>query len=450
MSDGGPFERDAVVNEPGLIGARWWQKSLTDTHARENGVTRRSAITVALGATGALVGFAVVVGLLSRSCDDEDLDIDRDKALNLQKKYGWSFGAAQESVTFDGSSTRPFDRSALARLALDARPRVPALEPYYVPALFESPSARPSASAEGDPEVIVPLDQVLLPIYTPQMARAFRQGKALASLFRELGVLSGAIVVVDLDGPESVAFAAGASSDLEPVFSFGNWPHPRGVVPAHRTLAAAAYFQPLFAGRQAAATRTPLFVLDRQRLAAYSDDASQFDNRYLAELPTAAALLNWGVSRVLYVAPQDGPTSELADLNELFVDYDAKAIEVKLVTAGSFAPDPTDPSPESDPIPPSGSDSSHFYYGGGRASHAWFWHDYPWARGPLPQAVEPSMFRPGPYYRPSLSRAAFSHSNPPPQFGTVPIMVHPSTRRVMGAAMSRSGSWNRTYGSSSS
>jgi hypothetical protein len=32
----------------------------------------------------------------------------------------------------------------------------------------------------------------------------------------------------------------------------------------------------------------------------------------------------------------------------------------------------------------------------------------------------------------------------PPGFGTVPVVVHARTGTVLGAQMSRSGSWNRT------
>ena len=62
------------------------------------------------------------------------------------------------------------------------------------------------------------------------MEVAYRRGKALASLFK--GNAAAAMVVVDLAGPEAVAFAAGAASAFDPVFAFDNWPHPRGVVPS--------------------------------------------------------------------------------------------------------------------------------------------------------------------------------------------------------------------------
>jgi len=71
------------------------------------------------------------------------------------------------------------------------------------------------------------------------MQNAYRAGKALASLFA--GVPPHTMVIVDLPGPEAMAFAAGMAELFDPCFTFENWPHPRGVVPAHLTLAAAAF-----------------------------------------------------------------------------------------------------------------------------------------------------------------------------------------------------------------
>src|SRR5207253_363541 len=92
-----------------------------------------------------------------------------------------------------------------------------------------------------------------------------------------------------------------------PVFLFDNWPHPHGVVPAHLTLAAAVYYQPLFARAKTEPTRAgkvqPVFVLDRTRLTTYVDDATQFDNRYTAKMPTTANLKTMGVAKLLYVGP---------------------------------------------------------------------------------------------------------------------------------------------------
>ena len=88
-----------------------------------------------------------------------------------------------------------------------------------------------------------------------------------------------------------MALAAALAARFCPVFTFDNWPHPLGVVPSHLTLGACLYYLPLFL--EAAQTRPqpapPLFVLDANRLDPYRDQPDQFDNRYVAPVPSAAA-----------------------------------------------------------------------------------------------------------------------------------------------------------------
>ena len=108
----------------------------------------------------------------------------------------------------------------------------------------------------------------------------------------------------------------------------------RGVVRAQETLSAAAYYQPLFAEakRKAdTALRPPMFVLDRRRLTPYTDDATQFDNRYVAKLPlTAAEMRALGADHVLYVLPaRIGAGVELDDLNDELVVYASGGVDVK-------------------------------------------------------------------------------------------------------------------------
>src|SRR5262249_6560457 len=160
----------------------------------------------------------------------------RRAALELQRQYGWSFGAATESLVFNGQSTEPFDRERLSRMAQELAPRLAKHAPFYVQTLFESPSALPKSVCEGDPATIVPLKTALQPILTTAMKDAFaRADRAVDAL-----ATPGTALVIDLEGPSSVAFAAAASRRFDPVFLFDNWPHPRGVVAAHLTLAAAA------------------------------------------------------------------------------------------------------------------------------------------------------------------------------------------------------------------
>ncbi|WP_438037266.1 hypothetical protein [Sorangium sp. So ce204] len=442
-----PFERAEVLDKPGIVGARWWHKGLADA---PKDASRRNAILAALGAVG-LVGVAAAIAVAADGCSDDETAVQRKRALDMQRTFGWSFGAAQESVTFDGESKKPFDRAALARMSTDLRPADEGARAYYVPALFESPSAVPTLVAEGDPAPITPLGTVLRPIFTPAMDRAYRSGKALASLLlaarTDSGLRRDIAVIVDLDGPESVAFAAGAAEAFDPVFTFDNWPHPRGVVKAHLTLAAAAYYQPLFA-RSVPGPRATMFVLDRQRLSPYSDDATQFDNRHVARLPSADALWDRGVRHVLYVVPTERDTTESDDLNDDLVAFRSRRLDVGLMAANVFAADPAEPKPanETEDWPP-------YYYGGRAASHGWFWIDYPWGPPPRPAPVEPGAPRPAKSYVPAQRATAFSSgaassggSPSPDGFGTVPVVVALGTGVILGAALSRSGSWNRASG----
>jgi hypothetical protein len=440
-----PFGREELLDKPGIIGARWWQRSL---ETAESAVSRRKAVQALLITGGALAGVGFLTALASGSSSD-DFRYESRPSLDMQKEYGWSFGATTESLTFDGVSKRPFDREALARLADDLKPSMAEHVPWYVPTLLESTRAAPRSTAREETSPAVPLKAVLAPIFTPAMDSAYRRGRALAGLFR--GAQVPVMVVVDLPGPESVAFAAGASSAFDVVFAFDNWPHPRGVVPAHQALAAAAYYQPLFAKR-ASGKAPPMIVLDRRRLAPYTDDASQFDNRHVARLPSVAALRQLGITLVLYVAGSGSTDQELDDLNDDFVLYARAGVDVKLVGADAFGPDAADGA--APPATPD-DDRPRYYYGGEVASSGWFWHDYPWRSVP-PEATAPRRGIAGPEYAPKPRATDFSSGGPGPTsgrprpsgFGTVPVVVSIATGLVLGAKLFRSGSWNRSWGSS--
>src|SRR5207248_11566870 len=132
-----------------------------------------------------------------------------------------------------------------------------------------------------------------------------------------------------------------------------NWPHPLGVVPSHLTLGAVLYYRPLFMRLRGSRTgrAPPVFVLDRNRLARYTDEETQFDNRYVARLPTATNLQSLGIRRVLYIAPDQSDMRELDDLNADFVAFRDASIDVKVM-------------PLSDLMPPAQQAQSHGYYYG--------------------------------------------------------------------------------------
>jgi len=102
---------------------------------------------------------------------------------------------------------------------------------------------------------------------------AYSRGHSLLSLFARRGLPLDAAIIIDAPGPEAVAAGAALAEWFEPVFIFDNWPHARGVVPSHLTLAATLYFAPLLVDLKSTrpVPRPPVFILDSNRLAAYID-----------------------------------------------------------------------------------------------------------------------------------------------------------------------------------
>ena len=381
-----PLHQDARVDEPGLVGARWWQDSVVDP------VGRRHAI-LALLAIGAGLG---VAGLAIDACEPT-----RRSPAWARSTFSASTGGASGPRPRASSSTasRPSRSTppASARWSTDLAPRVSSHRPFYVATLFESPTALPQTVSEGDPTPIPSLKSALKPIFTNGMRDAFRAAQTAA---QALAAVPGAALVVDLDGQDSVAFAAGASALFDPVFLFDNWPHPHGVVPAHLTLAAAAYYQPMLAkAAQSAPHDSPaMFVLDRQRLSTYTDSAQQFDNRWVARMPGVQALRSLGIKRLLYVSPSSS-ARELDDLNDDFVTDHAAGIAITLVDVSAI--DPATLASSCAPVARRTLFSSGVA-GGGRPT--------------------------------------------PPEFGSVPVVVGLVGGTLLGVAWSRSGTWNRGWG----
>jgi hypothetical protein len=274
-------------------------------------------------------------------------------------------------------------------LAKDLTPSVAAHQPYYVPTLFQSLAA-PSSGV---------LRKVTQPIDSKEMRAAYGRGRAIASLFSQVGWPRDTIVIVDLPGPEAVAAAAALSGAFDPVFTFGNWPHPFGVVPAHETLAATLFFAPLFDRTRTAraADAPPMLVLDANRLAPYGDEEDQFDNRYLAQIPSALGLRELGIHHVLYVTTNGANATELDDLNEPFVDIANAGIDIRALGMDELQLAPEAPGLELAQLDPNEEmttdpegdvsddgwvwafDGGMFwYFGGGMRHHCHFWDHYGW------------------------------------------------------------------------
>lgn len=374
------FKEAYRVEKPGIVGAKWWQEGLVEQSAVA--MPRRSALAGMVGLATVIGGIAVIgsaLAICGAAASDDEVEfktVDQ-KSLETQRQYGWNFGAVTENLVFDGEQKTAFDRTALARLRAELMPVKGDLRPFYWPTLFEAPTAMPKTPIEGESPT-KPLGDVLKPVFTSAMDVAYKRGRALAALFEK--ATPDTAVLVDLPGPESVAMAAGMAERFEPVATFDNWPHPRGVVPAHQTLAAVAYYQPLFAKMQQRRTLSalPMFMLDRKRLQQYTDETRQFDNRYVAKLPPADGFKKLGVKRLLYVVPGGAETAELDDLNQDFVDYEKAGIDVKMVAASDFtAGNPTLPAEEKQKLEQAG-DWPPYYYGGDTGSSEGFWSDYGW------------------------------------------------------------------------
>ena len=473
-----PFARDRLVDKPSIIGARWWHEALVDRDAE---IARRTAIRNILIAGGVIAGFGALLAMCVKASSSGVLGSGtpavsdaRKTSLEMQKEYGWSFGAVGEPLVFDGVTTKPFEPGALQKLPVDLAPASKSLLPFFQATLFQSPDAQPPSLGKLDIAEISAfqvLSAVLKPISTAAMGGAYARGQSLASLFLSIAETgqtpaathpAKAALLVDLSGPEAVAFAAGASSAFDPVFLFDNWPHPRGVVRAQETLSAAAYYQPLFAEsrRKSRPGRLPMFVLDRRRITAYTDDAKEFDNRYVAKLPTSAAAMRaLDVAHVLYVVPKRGDASaELDDLNDELVLYGSGGLDVKAVSLDMFDTDSTSTldagvstSSESEKLLAA---SGNVFYGGSRGSHHAFFVDYPWAKPAHPATTRPAS-NPGKSFVPRARSTPYSSGNPsgavtskprPTSFATVPVVIAVGTGVILGARYQRNGSWNRSSG----
>jgi hypothetical protein len=412
---GREFVRRAVFDGDALLGARWWNESFVAFHA--GAVGRRGLVRVVPKLLIATAG-AFLVGMRIHDCSDDDGVVSSLDALDLQRREGWNAGEPGATVSFPANvfdvdrKTGWLDHHNDLAAVLAPEPR---LRPHAVPTLFQA-LAEPLNNS---------LRAVTRPVHAAGADEAFARGEALRELTRQADAPHDLALVADLPGPLAVAFAAALAPRFCPVFTFDNWPHPLGVVPAHLTLGACLYYLPRF--QEAARTRPqpapPLFVLDANRLAPYRDEATQFDNRYLAPLPTAAALAGLGVKRILYVRPDAASLTELDDLNADFVAWQREGIDVRALpltdfstlAAGTAAP----PDAGAALAATSGSGGhghGHYYYGGHWHHHPLFWRSYGFGAGPAPTrrlpraapAPPPPRLSTAPAYRPQLRPTMFA------------------------------------------
>jgi hypothetical protein len=414
-----PFARDNEVDEPGIVGARWWNNAVVESAATQG---RRVALAVLAASVVGVVGLCTVAAVGVASSDDDEREEAR-PSVKLQQDYGWNFDVPTQTVTFDAAHTKEYVRSALVSLVDDLAPSRADLAPFYVPTLFQSPEALPKVQLpDGSNANIRPIAEALRPIRMPSMVESQARGKALAELLAR--ATRPVAVIVDLDGPDAVAFAAGMAQTHDVVSLFDNWPHPQGVVKAHLTLAAAVFHQPDFRETKAKrpSTAPPLFVLDRARLAAYTDSPTQFDNRWTAKLPPAASLVNGlGYKDVLYVVPAYESTLVKADLAPTLSAYRDAGATVRALAAGAFETSTGAPA----------------YYGGTAERNETFLSQYGWGSAPATgSGLVPLTNEKARDWRPQHA------ANLDPSLAAIGVTTV-AVALGTGYVLRRSGTWNR-------
>jgi hypothetical protein len=291
------------------------------------------------------------------------------ESLALQRQHGWNVGAQQNRLFFKGIRQQDATGSSdwqqytdPTRLMHAWRPETETWQPFFVPTLIQSLQASS-------------LRQQVRPIFSTEMQDAFGRGEALRhDLLSQVTKGEETFFIADLPGPEAVAFGAGMAGWADVIPAFDNWPHPFGVVRSHETLGAMLYYAAYMQKQkqQLPASAPGLLLLDNQRLAAYTDANTQFDNRYLATVPRAAALQQRGIKHVMYIVPNRRQRNESDDLNDEFVEYRDANIQVAIFPLNDMkkvvepvaktAPDGTTQTVR----------QTHYYYGGGIGSHLGF------------------------------------------------------------------------------
>ena len=149
------------------------------------------------------------------------------------------------------------------------------------------------------------------------------------------------------------------------------------------------------------------------------------------------------------MAPTAGDSQESDDLNADLVAYKNAGVDVKMIAAADFQP------PSSPPAMPAGvspDDWPPYYYGGQIETHEAFWKNYGWHPPRQPVKSMPSGVSTGYQYVPTPRTTTFTGAGTgmsktrPSGMGMAPVFVSVATGLVIGAAVSRSGSFGRYSG----
>jgi len=388
----------------------WWQTS------------RRKFIV-----GGAVAAGAVLTGGVWLATRDDTTDVDKD-SLELQRAQGWNIGSEEKTLSLPGQQAldsqqgdgwkRYLEQSAMLGAY---QPKSEAWLPFFVPTLIQS------LQFES-------LRKQLKPMFMPDMRESYGRGQTIARDF-----LSNAenafetAIIVDLPGRDAVALGAGMADAAELILTFDNFPHPLGVTPSHETLAAMLFYAGEIEAKQAAragggtAKPAPVFLLDSKRLEPYRDADTQFDNRYLAKLPSAQKFQEMGVKSVVYVTPDRTRAEELDDLNEDFVEYKNSGLNVAMLPLSDLVGVDENVERQWDDGSTRTEQQRNYYYGGSPGFHPFFFYSYPFYR-PYPAYARRTNFLPGGAAS-ALNRAP---SISPPRYAPAPRPTMFSGTRIGG------------------
>jgi hypothetical protein len=398
------------------------------------------------------------------------------ESLELQRQHGWNVGAEASRLFFKGISEQDATGSGDWKAYTDPtrlmdawRPRTETWQAFFAPTLIQALQASS-------------LREQMRPVFSRAMAEAFGRGETLRrDLLSQVTRAEETLFIADLPGPEAVAFGAGLADWADVMVDFENWPHPHGVVRSHETLAALLYYAAYMQERKQRlpAAAPGLLLLDHQRLTPYTDDGSQFDNRYLATVPSATALQQRGIKHVLYIVLDRKQQDESDDLNDDFVAYKKVNIQVAVLPLSDLQKT-TEPVAKTAPDGTTRTvQETRYHYGGDLSSHLGFLMLYsflaprPTLYYPYPVASPPYQVGPGggvaygdlrrpttvrpPSYEPRPRPTMFSSTRvggqsgvgraKPSGFGRTTVRT--SSGRVTGLGPGRSGSLGRGGVSSS-
>lgn len=363
----------------------------------------------------AAAGVALVGGGTWLATRDDTIDADKD-SLELQQSAGWNVGSEEKSLALPNAASLDSQQSDHWKNYLDPSAMLSAYQPksgtwmpFFVPTLIQSLQSE-SLRAQ------------LTPIFTPDMAEAYGRAQTIAKDLLANAENAGEVAVIaDLPGRASVAFGAGLAEAGHLVTTFDNFPHPLGVTPSHETLAAMLYYAAEVEAKQQnlPAQAPAVFLLDSQRLAPYKDADAQFDNRYVAKIPSAQKLQELGVKSIVYVTPDRTRTEELDDLNDDFVEYKNSGINVAMLPLADLTPVDARAGGGGGSFDDNGSGQRQYYYGGSPMGHMWLFYAYPFFR-PYPSYVGRypgyAAYRGGTAVAPPVSPPRFAPAPRPTMF----------------------------------